>query len=37
VSYLVDPESVIRKTFAVSGVADHADSVLDALSALRTS
>jgi peroxiredoxin Q/BCP len=37
VSYLLDPEGVIRKTFAVSGVADHADSVLDALAALKTS
>ncbi|HEY5272744.1 MAG TPA: peroxiredoxin [Acidimicrobiales bacterium] len=37
VSYLVDPEGVIRKTFAVTGVADHADSVLEALSALRSS
>jgi peroxiredoxin Q/BCP len=37
VSYLLDPEGVIRKTFAVSDVADHADSVLDALAALRAS
>jgi peroxiredoxin Q/BCP len=37
VSYLLDPEGVVRKTFAVSGVADHADSVLNALSALKTS
>jgi thioredoxin-dependent peroxiredoxin len=37
VSYLVDPEGIIRKTFAVSGVADHAESVLDALSLLQSS
>ncbi len=34
VSYLVDPHGIIRKTFAVSGVADHATQVLDTLSAL---
>jgi thioredoxin-dependent peroxiredoxin len=37
VSYLVDQHGVIRKAFAVSGVADHADAVLDALLALRAS
>jgi thioredoxin-dependent peroxiredoxin len=37
VSYLVDPDGIIRKTFAVSGVADHASSVLETLSALRAS
>jgi thioredoxin-dependent peroxiredoxin len=36
VSYLVDPEGIIRKTFAVTGVADHAEAVLGALSALKT-
>jgi thioredoxin-dependent peroxiredoxin len=35
VSYLVDPGGMIRKTFAVTGVADHAGSVLDALATLR--
>ena len=34
VSYLVDPDGIIRKTFAVSGVADHATEVLQALGAL---
>ena len=37
VSYLVDPDGVIRKTFAVSGVADHAAEVLATLVALRGS
>ncbi|TML14301.1 MAG: peroxiredoxin [Actinobacteria bacterium] len=37
VSYLIDPEGTIRKTFAVSGVADHAAAVLDALAELRRS
>jgi peroxiredoxin Q/BCP len=37
VSYLVDPDGIIRKTFAVSSVADHAGSVLDMLSSLRAS
>jgi peroxiredoxin Q/BCP len=35
VSYLVDPDGVVRKTFAVSGVADHATEVLDVLAELR--
>jgi peroxiredoxin Q/BCP len=35
VSYLVDPDGVIRKTYAVSGVQAHATSVLAALSKLR--
>jgi peroxiredoxin Q/BCP len=37
VSYLVDPDGIIRKTFAVAGVADHAGSVLEVLSALQAS
>lgn len=37
VSYLVDPYGIIRKTFAVSGVADHAGSVLDLLATLQAS
>jgi peroxiredoxin Q/BCP len=37
VSYLVDPEGVIRKSFAVAGVAAHADSVLESLAILRAS
>jgi peroxiredoxin Q/BCP len=37
ISYLVDPQGVIRRTFAVSGVADHAGSVLEALAVLRAS
>jgi peroxiredoxin Q/BCP len=37
VSYLIDPEGIIRKTFAVSSVADHAAAVLDALAELRRS
>jgi peroxiredoxin Q/BCP len=36
VSYLVDPDGIIRKTFAVSGVADHASEVLATLAALRS-
>lgn len=35
VSYLVGPDGIIQKTFAVSGVADHAGSVLDTLATLR--
>ena len=34
VSYLVDPSGIIRKTFAVAGVADHASEVLAAIAAL---
>jgi peroxiredoxin len=34
---LIDPDGVIRKTFAVSGVADHAAAVLDTLTKLRDS
>lgn len=37
VSYLVDPNGVIQKTFAVSGVADHAGAVLDLLATLQAS
>jgi peroxiredoxin Q/BCP len=37
VSYLVDPGGIICKTFAVAGVADHADSVLEALTTLQSS
>ena len=37
VSYLIDPDGIIRKTFAVSGVADHATAVLVALATLRGS
>jgi thioredoxin-dependent peroxiredoxin len=37
VSYLIDPDGVIRKTFAVSGVADHAAAVLETLASLRES
>jgi peroxiredoxin Q/BCP len=37
VSYLIDPDGIIRKTFAVSGVADHATAVLDSLAELRAS
>ena len=35
VSYLIDPAGIIRRTFAVSGVADHATLVLEALAELR--
>jgi peroxiredoxin Q/BCP len=35
VSYLVDPGGVVRKTYAVTGVHDHAASVLATLRALR--
>ncbi len=35
VSYLIDPAGVIRKTYAVSDVADHADEVLADLDALQ--
>jgi peroxiredoxin Q/BCP len=35
VSYLIDPMGVIRKTYAVSGVADHAASVLATLEMLH--
>jgi thioredoxin-dependent peroxiredoxin len=35
VSFLIDPEGIIQKTYAVSGVADHASSVLETLVALR--
>jgi peroxiredoxin Q/BCP len=34
VSYLVDPDGVIRKTYAVAGVQDHAAAVLSALADL---
>ncbi len=37
VSYLLDPDGIVRKTFAVSGVADHATEVLQALAELRRS
>jgi peroxiredoxin Q/BCP len=37
VSYLIDPDGIIRRTFAVSGVADHAAAVLDTLTKLRDS
>ncbi|MEO8693582.1 MAG: peroxiredoxin [Acidimicrobiales bacterium] len=37
VSYLIDADGVICKTFAVSGVADHASAVLDTLAELRAS
>jgi len=37
VSYLVDPDGVIRKTFAVSGVVDHAKLVLQTLAELLRS
>lgn len=37
VSYLIDPNGIIRRTFAVSGVADHAAAVLEALTKLRDS
>jgi thioredoxin-dependent peroxiredoxin len=37
VSYLIDPDGIIRKTFGVSAVADHATAVLDTLAALRGS
>jgi peroxiredoxin Q/BCP len=35
VSYLIDPEGVIRRAYAVSDVAGHADAVLADLAALR--
>jgi peroxiredoxin Q/BCP len=35
VSYLVDPDGIIRKTYAVSGVTSHATSVLETLSELE--
>ena len=35
VSYLIDGDGIIYKTFAVSGVATHASEVLDLLSELR--
>ena len=35
VSYLIDPDGIIRKTFEVSGVAEHAAAVLDILAELR--
>jgi peroxiredoxin Q/BCP len=34
VSYLLDPDGMIRKTFAVAGVSDHATEVLAAIAAL---
>jgi peroxiredoxin Q/BCP len=37
VSYLVDPAGTIRKTYSVSGVADHATAVLETLAALVVS
>jgi peroxiredoxin Q/BCP len=35
VSYLLDPEGMIRKTYSVAGVADHATEVLASLDRLR--
>ena len=36
VSYLIDPEGVIRRSYKVSDVRDHASQVLADLEALQT-
>jgi peroxiredoxin Q/BCP len=35
ISYLIDPDGVIRRSYVVSDVATHADDVLDDLDALQ--